>query len=248
MPKRKSKSKSKRKPFLERRTVARPKNGSNGNPFIANDFKEQDTWRMFRIMSEFVEGFEALRNIRPAVTIFGSARTLQNAEDYQRARLVAYSLSKKGFSVITGGGPGIMEAANMGAHEAGGRSVGCNIELPFEQKPNPYINLPVNFHYFFIRKVMFLRYTSAVIVMPGGFGTLDELFEVLTLVQTHKIDPVPIILVDKGFWKGAIEWIRNTILADRHYIDKTDPDLFHVVDKPEEVVQIVTKYYRYKKL
>jgi uncharacterized protein (TIGR00730 family) len=245
MPKSKPKHKEN---FVERRSIARPKNGLSQNPYIANDFKEQDTWRMFRIMSEFVEGFEALRNIRPAVTIFGSARTLQNAEDYQLARLLAYSLSKKGFSVITGGGPGIMEAANLGAHEAGGRSVGCNIELPFEQKPNPYINLPVNFHYFFIRKVMFLRYTSAVIVMPGGFGTMDELFEVLTLVQTHKIDPVPIILVDKQYWKGLGDWIKNTILDNRRYIDKGDLDIFHVVDKPEEVVQIITKYYRYKKL
>jgi len=244
----KAKSKVKAKPFVERRVVARPKNGSSPNPYIANDFKEQDTWRMFRIMSEFVEGFEALRNIRPAVTLFGSARTLQNAEDYQLARLIAYSLSKKGFSIITGGGPGVMEAANLGAHEAGGRSIGCNIELPFEQKPNPYINLPVNFHYFFIRKVMFLRYTSAVIVMPGGFGTMDELFEVLTLVQTHKIDPVPIILVDKDYWKGMIDWIKGTILGNRRYIDAGDTDIFHVVDEPDEVVKIITQYYKYKKL
>jgi uncharacterized protein (TIGR00730 family) len=243
----KPKTPSKAKPFVERRVVARPKDRSSQNPYIANDFKEQDTWRMFRIMSEFVEGFEALRNIRPAVTVFGSARTLQNDEDFQLARLISYSLSKKGFSIITGGGPGIMEAANMGAHEAGGRSIGCNIELPFEQKPNPYINLPVNFHYFFIRKVMFLRYTAAVVVMPGGFGTLDELFETLTLVQTHKIDPMPIILVDKQYWQGAIEWIQNTILG-RGYIDKDDMNIFHVVDRPEEVVQIITKYYRYKKL
>jgi len=144
------------------------------NPYIANDFKEQDTWRMFRIMSEFVEGFEALREIRPAVTLFGSARALPNSKDYQLAREIAFNLSKKGFSILTGGGPGVMEGANLGAHEAGGRSVGCNIELPFEQKPNPYINLPVNFHYFFVRKVMFLRYASAVIVLPGGFGTFDE--------------------------------------------------------------------------
>src|SRR5581483_8580598 len=177
--------KPKRKPkFIERRNPSRPKPSASQNPFIANDFKEQDTWRMFRIMSEFVEGFEALRNIRPAVTIFGSARTQENAEDSRLAKEIGCRLTKKGFSVITGGGPGVMEGANRGAHEAGGRSVGCNIELPFEQKPNPYINLPVNFHYFFIRKVMFLRYTSAVIVMPGGFGTMDEFFEVITLVQT----------------------------------------------------------------
>jgi uncharacterized protein (TIGR00730 family) len=243
----------KRKPagFKERRSVPRAVNGRPGssqNPFIANDFKDQDTWRMFRIMSEFVEGFEALRNIRPAVTLFGSARALSNSQDYQWAREIAYGLSKKGFSIITGGGPGVMEGANLGAHEAGGRSVGCNIELPFEQKPNPYINLPVNFHYFFIRKVMFLRYTSAVVVMPGGFGTMDELFEVLTLVQTRKIDPIPIILVNRKFWAGAADWIQNTLLADRKYIDKRDPEIFRIVDKPSEALRIITRYYRYKKL
>jgi hypothetical protein len=231
----------------ERRVVARPKNGSSQNPFIANDFKEQDTWRMFKIMSEFVDGFESLRNVRPAVTLFGSARTLKDTEDYQLARDIAYGLSKKGFSIITGGGPGVMEAANLGAHEAGGRSVGCNIELPFEQKPNPFINLPVNFHYFFIRKVMFLRYAAAVVVLPGGFGTMDELFEVLTLAQTHKIDPIPIILVNRKFWQGVIDWLQNTVLGDRKYIDKDDPNIFSVVDKPEEAIQIITKYYKYKK-
>ncbi|HUO58904.1 MAG TPA: TIGR00730 family Rossman fold protein [bacterium] len=238
------------KPFKERRSVARPKNGRPGaaqNPFIANDFKEQDTWRMFRIMSEFVEGFENLRDVRPAVTLFGSARTLPNANDYQLSRKIAYGLSKKGFSIITGGGPGVMEGANLGAHEAGGRSIGCNIELPFEQKPNPYINLPVNFHYFFIRKVMFLRYASAVIVLPGGFGTMDELFEVLTLVQTHKIDPFPIVLIGREFWKGMVEWVENSILGDRRYIDREDLKIFHLVDEPEEAIRIVTKYYKYQK-
>ncbi len=239
--------KAKKKSTPERRSAQRP-GVKAANPFIANDFKEQDTWRMFRIMSEFVEGFENLRNIRPAVTLFGSARTQPNEPDYKLARDIGYGLSKKGFSIITGGGPGIMEAANLGAHEAGGCSIGCNIELPFEQKPNPYINLPVNFHYFFIRKVMFLRYTSAVVVLPGGFGTMDELFEVLTLVQTHKIDTFPIILVNRKFWGGALEWIEKTILGERKYIDKNDMNIFHVADKPEEVAQIITKYYRYKKL
>lgn len=248
MPKKTPKASKRKTPIVERRSISRPKANGSNNPFIANDFKEQDTWRMFRIMSEFVEGFEALRNIRPAVTIFGSARTLENAEDYQLARKIGYALSKKGFSVITGGGPGVMEGANRGAHDAGGRSVGCNIELPFEQKPNPYINLPVDFHYFFIRKVMFLRYTSAVIVMPGGFGTMDELFEVVTLVQTRKIDPIPIILVNKEFWAGAVDWIRNTVLGGRKYIDKADLDLFQLVDTPEEVASIITQYYRYRKL
>ncbi|HTA77595.1 MAG TPA: TIGR00730 family Rossman fold protein [bacterium] len=236
----------KKKPVVNRRQGFREAGRSN-NPYIANEFKEQDTWRMFRIMSEFVEGFESLRGIRPAVTIFGSARTPETAKDYQLARKIGAALSKKGFSIITGGGPGIMQAANQGGHEAGGRSVGCNIELPFEQKSNPYVNLPVNFHYFFIRKVMFLRYTSAVVVMPGGFGTMDELFEVLTLVQTHKIDPFPIILVDSEFWGGAIDWIKKSLLGNK-YIDKDDLKLFHLVDTPEEVTKIITQYYKYKKL
>jgi hypothetical protein len=236
----------KKRTFIERRKSPRYK-GVSANPYIANEFKEQDTWRMFRIISEFVEGFEALRGIRPAVTIFGSARTTPGAADYQLARKIAFGLAKKGFSVITGGGPGIMEAANRGAYEAGGRSVGCNIELPFEQKANPYLNLPVNFHYFFIRKVMFLRYTSAVVVMPGGFGTMDELFEVLTLVQTRKIDPFPIVLVNRKFWKGALEWITESLHGNQ-FIDSNDLKLFHLVDKPEEVSKIITQYYKYKKL
>jgi len=237
--------KRKEKP-VERRSFPRPKEPSS-NPFIANEFKEQDTWRMFRIMSEFVEGFESLRGIRPAVTLFGSARTGPKAEDYHLARTIAFALAKKGFSIVTGGGPGVMEAANLGAHEAGGRSVGLNIELPFEQKPNPYLNLPVNFHYFFIRKVMFLRYACAVVVLPGGFGTMDELFETLTLVQTKKIDPVPVILVGKKFWGGLVEWMEGTLLEDRKYIDPGDPSLFHLVDEPSEAVKIITKHYKYRK-
>ncbi|HVZ81683.1 MAG TPA: TIGR00730 family Rossman fold protein [bacterium] len=246
MPQRKKTAR--RTPSVERRHSPRPKTNGSTNPFIANEFKEQDTWRMFKIMSEFVEGFEALRDIRPAVAIFGSARTQQSAKDYRLAREIGFRLSKKGFSVITGGGPGVMEGANRGAHEAGGRSVGCNIELPFEQKPNPYINLPVDFHYFFIRKVMFLRYTSAVIVMPGGFGTMDELFEVVTLVQTRKIDPMPIILVDRKYWKGVLDWIRDSVYGDRRYIDEKDQDLLQLADRPDEVVSIITRHYRYKKL
>lgn len=233
--------------------LKRKTNGANHrptpyNPLIANDFKDQDTWRMFRIISEFVEGFEALRNIRPGVTIFGSARALPDSADYKLARDIAFRLSKKGFSIVTGGGPGIMEAANRGAHDAGGRSVGCNIELPFEQKGNPFVNLPINFHYFFIRKVMFLRYASAVVVMPGGFGTFDELFELLTLVQTHKIETIPVILVDREYWAGGMEWIKKTILKDRHYINPEDLDLFHIVDQPSEVVKIILAHYRYKKM
>lgn len=235
----------KKRPVNRRRGFREP--GRSSNPYIANEFKEQDTWRMFKIMSEFVEGFEALRDIRPAVTVFGSARTQESDKDYQLARQIAASLSKKGFSVITGGGPGIMQAANQGAHEAGGRSVGCNIELPFEQKSNPYVNLPVDFHYFFIRKVMFLRYTSAVVVLPGGFGTMDELFEVLTLVQTHKIDPFPIILVDREFWQGGLDWIKKSLMGNK-YIDPDDLKIFQLVDTPEEATKIITQYYKYKKV
>jgi uncharacterized protein (TIGR00730 family) len=220
---------------------------SDHNPFIANEFREHDTWRMFRIMSEFVEGFESLREIRPAVTIFGSARTRPEDADYELTRKIAYGLSKKGYTILTGGGPGMMEAANLGAYEAGGKSVGCNIELPFEQHVNPYVNLPVSFHYFFIRKVMFLRYASAVVVMPGGFGTLDEMFETLTLIQTRKIDPFPVILVDREYWQKGLEWIRETIMREHQYIDRHDMDLFEVADTHEEVVKIITDYHQGQK-
>jgi len=213
----------------------------------AMDFREQDTWRMFRIMSEFVEGFGDLSDIRPAVTMFGSARAVVGDLEYQTAYQIASRLSKKGFSILTGGGPGLMEAANRGAFESGGRSVGCNIELPFEQKPNPYINKLVSFHYFFIRKVMFLRYAAAVVILPGGFGTMDELFETLTLVQTKKIDPCPVVLVGKDFWKGLAEWVDRTLWEKHKYIDRIDQKLLQVVDKPEEVERIITKYYKYRK-
>jgi uncharacterized protein (TIGR00730 family) len=214
----------------------------------ALDFREQDSWRMFRIISEFAEGFEDLADIRPAVTIFGSARTKETDPRYKAACRIAELLSDKGFSVLTGGGPGIMEAANKGAFENGGRSVGCNIELPFEQKHNPYINKLVSFHYFFIRKVMFLRYAAAVVVMPGGFGTLDEMFETLTLVQTKKIDPCPIVLVGKKFWGGLLAWVEETICDDNAYIEKIDLKLFKVVDTPEEAVKIITQFYKSRKV
>jgi hypothetical protein len=215
---------------------------------VALDFREQDPWRMFRIMSEFVEGFEDLADIRPAVTIFGSARTKEDAKEYKATQRVAKLLSEKGFTILTGGGPGIMEAANRGAFEIGGRSVGCNIELPFEQRPNPYINKLVSFHYFFIRKVMFLRYAAAVVIMPGGFGTLDELFETFTLVQTKKIEPCPIVLVGRKFWTGLLEWVEQALYKDNRYIEKSDMNLYKVVDRPEEVVKSITDYYKYRKL
>ena len=214
------------------------------NRAVALDFREQDPWRMFRIMSEFVEGFEDLTDIRPAVTIFGSARTKPGDPSYECACRIAKLLSDKGLTVLTGGGPGIMEAANKGAFENGGRSVGCNIELPFEQHHNPYINKLVSFHYFFIRKVMFLRYAAAVVVMPGGFGTLDEMFETFTLVQTNKIEPCPVVLVGREFWGGLLEWIDKTLCKDNAYIEKADMSLYHVVDTPEEAVEVIAKYYK----
>jgi hypothetical protein len=214
------------------------------SPYTVDSFTEQDTWRMFRIMSEFVDGFESLADIRPAVTIFGSARTREGAPDYEAARRIATGLSRKGFSILTGGGPGIMEAANRGAAEAKGRSVGCNIELPFEQRANPYINRLVSFRYFFVRKVMFVKYASAVIIMPGGFGTLDELFECLTLVQTHKIRPFPVILFNRAYWRGLLEWLKASALRGHRYIDEKDLDIFYVLDDPEEVVRTVLRSHK----
>ncbi len=231
--------------MVRRKNLKSKKNpNAEASPYAVDNFTEQDTWRMFRIMSEFVEGFETLADIRPAVTIFGSARTREGAPDYEVARKIAHQLSKKGFSILTGGGPGIMEAANRGALEARGRSIGCNIELPFEQKANDYINCLVIFRYFFVRKVMFVKYASAVVVMPGGFGTLDEMFECLTLVQTKKIRPFPIILYNSQYWKGLLEWIKGTAFRDHHYVNKDDLDIFQVVDSPEEAVRAITRSYK----
>jgi uncharacterized protein (TIGR00730 family) len=202
-----------------------------------------DTWRMFRIMAEFVEGFEHLADLPPAVSIFGSARVGPESQEYQMAERLARMLVERGYAVITGGGPGIMEAANKGAAEAGGQSVGLNIELPFEQKPNPYANLQLNFRYFFVRKVMFVKYAIAYVVMPGGFGTVDELFEAVTLIQTNKIKPFPVILMVKRYWEGLMKWIKETMLQEGKICQK-DVDLFHLTDDPEEVVEIVDKFRR----
>jgi len=202
-----------------------------------------DTWRMFRIMAEFVEGFEHLADLPPAVSIFGSARVGPESQEYQMAERLARMLVERGYAVITGGGPGIMEAANKGAAEAGGQSVGLNIELPFEQKPNPYANLQLNFRYFFVRKVMFVKYAIAYVVMPGGFGTVDELFEAVTLIQTNKIKPFPVILMIKRYWEGLMKWIKETMLQEGKICQK-DVDLFHLTDDPEEVVEIVDKFRR----
>lgn len=217
---------------------------SEKSPYVVDDFTHQDTWRMFRIMAEFVDGFEKLAGIEPAVTIFGSARTQPSDPEYRIARQIAFKLAKNGFSVLTGGGPGIMEAANRGAQEAGGRSVGCNIELPFEQVPNPYINTLVSFRYFFVRKVMFVKYASAFIIMPGGFGTLDELFEALTLIQTRKIQPFPVVLVGSAYWKGLLDWIREEVLLRSKNVDPQDLEIFKVLDDPDEIVRHVLITYK----
>ncbi len=198
---------------------------------------EQNAWRMFRIMGEFVEGFQQLSELPKAVTIFGSARTKPSDPYYKATEAIARNAVARGFPVISGGGPGIMEAANKGAADANGQSVGLCIRLPNEQSGNRFINVRVDFHYFFVRKVMFLKHTAAVVVMPGGFGTLDELFECATLVQTRKISPVPIVLYGKSYWHGLLAWIKSQMDHEHHYISHGDLDLFHLVDSPEEAAE-----------
>jgi hypothetical protein len=201
-----------------------------------------DSWRVFRIMGEFVEGFDTLARIGPAVSIFGSARTKPDEPEYLAAEQVAAMLVKAGFAVITGGGPGIMEAANKGASEAGGESVGCNIELPFEQGTNPYVRIPIHFRYFFVRKTMFVKYAEGFIIFPGGFGTMDELFEALTLIQTRKVRNFPLILFGSHYWAGLRDWVANTMVA-RGNIDEGDVAFLQVTDSPEEAVRIITEAY-----
>jgi hypothetical protein len=208
--------------------------------FLIDDLELRESWRLFKIMGEFVEGVEGLHDLGPAVSIFGSARTRPDDPQYQKAQALAALFVKSGFGVITGGGGGIMEAANRGAAEAGGKSVGLNIRLPFEQKPNPYASIRMEFKYFFIRKVMFIKYAAAYVVMPGGFGTLDELFEVITLVQTRRIRPFPIILVETDYWGGLLKWIRKQML-DRSRVSPADMDIIQVLDDPEEIVGTIRK-------
>jgi uncharacterized protein (TIGR00730 family) len=214
------------------------------NRFNASgDFIREDPWRIFRIMSEFVESFEILSHTGPAVTIFGSARLRRAAPEYKMAVQIAHDLAKNGLAVVTGGGPGIMEAANRGAAQAHGKSVGLNIVLPTEQKPNRYANLPLQFHYFFSRKVCFVKYSVGFVFMPGGFGTLDEFFEVLTLVQTQRIPHFPLILVGKKFWHGLLVWMREE-LNRRKFISPGDAQLFHLTDDPQEAVRVIVEYQR----
>ena len=205
-----------------------------------DDFAHTDTWRVFRIMGEFVEGFDELATITRGVAIFGSARTPPEHPQYKAAQETAALLARAGFAVITGGGPGIMEAANRGAFEAGGLSIGCNIELPFEQKGNAYQTRSVTFKYFFVRKTMFVKYSTAFIIFPGGFGTLDEMFEALTLIQTRKIRNFPVILFGKSYWAGMLEWLKG-IMMEEGKIMESDLKLLYITDSPEEVADIVAK-------
>ena len=210
-----------------------------------NDIKASDSWQIFKIMSEFVEGFEKMSRIGPCVSIFGSARTKPTNIYYKLAEEIAFKLTKEGYGVISGGGPGIMEAANKGAKAGGGKSVGLNIVLPFEQTHNPFIDNDkiIHFDYFFVRKTIFLKYSQGFIAMPGGFGTLDELFEAITLIQTNKVAHFPIVLVGKKYWEGLMSWVKDTMLNEEHNISEKDLDLFKIVDTSDEAVAIIVEFY-----
>ncbi len=211
---------------------------NTGRQFLIDDFKLEESWRLFKILGEFVEGIDTLHDLGAAVSIFGSARTKPGTQYYEKASEIASLMVKNNYGVITGGGGGIMEAANKGAADAGGTSVGLNITLPFEQDPNPFSNIKLQFNYFFIRKVMFVKYASAYIIMPGGFGTLDELFEAVTLIQTQRIKPLPVILVGTEFWSGIIDWVKTTMLSEGN-ISLEDLDIFNITDDPDEVLRLV---------
>lgn len=210
-----------------------------------NEIHTTDSWRVFKIISELVEGFEKLSRIGPCVSIFGSARTHHNDKYYRLAEEIAFRLTQNGYGIITGGGPGIMEAANKGAKKGNGKSVGINIDLPFEQKHNPYIDTDklITFDHFFVRKVMFMKYAQGFIVLPGGFGTFDELFEAITLIQTKKIGKFPIILVGKKYWEGLLKWVKDVMLEEEGNISPQDLDLFTVVDTAKEAVSCIVKFY-----
>lgn len=210
-----------------------------------NETKTSNSWSIFKVMSEFVEGYEKMAHIKPCVSIFGSARTKPDHPNYKMAEQIGKLLTELGYGVITGGGPGIMEAGNKGAKEGNGVSVGLNIDLPFEQEANPYIDRDklINFDYFFVRKVMFVKYSQGFVVLPGGFGTFDELFEAITLIQTEKIAKFPIVLVDKSFWSGLMDWIKDTVLSKHQNISPEDLDLIKIVDTPKEAAKIIDDFY-----
>jgi uncharacterized protein (TIGR00730 family) len=206
--------------------------------YLLDEMELSESWRLFKIIGEFVDGVEAMHDLGPAVSIFGSARIKPDHPYYQKTQEIAGMLADNGFAVITGGGGGVMEAANKGAAEKNGKSVGMNIILPMEQTPNPYANIRLQFHYFFVRKVMFVKYAFAYIIMPGGFGTLDELFEAVTLIQTHRIKPLPVILFGTRYWSGLIDWIKARLI-DEKMISQVDLDILHITDDMDEVLRIV---------
>ncbi len=210
---------------------------------IKDDFTTEEPWRIFRIMAEFVEGFEVLSKIGPAVSIFGSSRIKRKDKFYKVAEELAYLLAKEGYGVITGGGPGVMEAANKGAKRAGGKSIGLNIQIPLEQRANPYVQTLLDFRYFFVRKVMFVKYAKAFVILPGGYGTLDELFESLNLIQTERINPFPVILVGRDYWQGLIGWLKGYALK-KGCISPKDLGIFTLVDEPREVISTIKKFYK----
>ncbi|RUM58344.1 MAG: TIGR00730 family Rossman fold protein [Persephonella sp.] len=216
-------------------------NKKNLDDFLINELRKEDAWRLFKIIGDFVDGFEVLPQFIPAVVFYGSARVKEGDKYYEVARELANRLVKKGFSIITGGGPGIMEAGNRGAMEGGGKSIGLNISIPMEQKPNPYATTILNFRYFFVRKTMFNKYASAYVLFPGGYGTLDELTETLVLIQTKKLKPFPIILYGSEFWNGFVSWIKETLLEKNKYIDERDFELLSLTDDLEEIVNIITR-------
>jgi uncharacterized protein (TIGR00730 family) len=216
--------------------------GDMANGYEINELAKEESWRMFRIIGELVEGFDSLSGVEPAVTIYGSARLKADDELYTQTEEIARRLGELGFSIISGGGPGVMEAANKGACEAGVTSIGLNIELPEEQLVNPYTTKSITFHHFFVRKVMLVKYATAFIIMPGGLGTLDELTEVLTLMQTSKIKPFPVVLFDSKYWKEFLDWLRNYTLA-RGFVSEEDFDLLRVCDRTDEVVDTVQQWY-----
>ncbi len=207
---------------------------------VIDDMTIRDTWRMFHIMAEFVEGFDILPDVSPAVSIFGSSRTSPESPAYRATEETARLLVQNGFNVISGGGPGVMEAANKGASEAGGKSVGLHIQLPNEQQPNPFANIRLEYRYFFVRKVMFVKYAVAYVIMPGGFGTLDELFEALTLIQTDRIRSFPVVLMDTAYWKGLVDWLKDTLVY-HGAVSPEDLEIFTMVDTPQEAVSIIRK-------
>ncbi len=206
------------------------------------DFTREDTWRIFRIMSEFVDGFEVLSKVGKAVSIFGSARSKPDSEFYKLAEEVAYHIAKAGYAVITGSGPGLMEAANKGTQRAGGKSIGLNIQLPCEQKPNKFVDTLLDFRYFFIRKVMFVKYAKAFVILPGGYGTLDEFFEAIALIQTQRIFRFPVILFNSQYWQGLINWLKESVYKNGN-ITKEDLEIFILVDKPKDVAAAIKKFY-----